>query len=313
VLDTVSNIKKKKEKRKNMFENCSVMIIKANTPTVKVCRLELGDDAKNGICSFFSNATAEMSSGKTKIQFDGRYSPRDDEFFTVENFRLCDEIKDAIRNPSGIPAYTEEKEGFPNIKAVFVGRVEEIEEKEIFVVAFQCFRKEQYLSTSKWLNVFFENEIFVQEKRFGITISNTVDCYFSGSELQFTSYYFARQIFNLGDHYRTATDREIMSFAGSEKLSIDNVDTFQAAVTSWMRRIIAQINDSGVLENYSAEKIKTLAKWEGIDITVENERIALPTDKETLKAVLGFLAEEAYRGPFSRNTYIANSKRKIGD
>jgi len=294
-----------------MLENCPVMVIKANTRSIQVCKLELSDDARSEICRIFSSAASDMFSGKAKIQFNGSYNPREDEYFSVDGFQLCDEIKDAIRDPSGVPPYSEEKEGFPNIKAVFVGKREENEGAESFEAAFQCFRKEQYLSTAKWLNVFLEGNVFVHEKRFGISISNTVDCYCGGGELRFVSYYFARQVFDLSDHYRSATDREVMSFANNENLSIENPDAFQGLVTTWMRRKIAQINDSGVLGDYTAEKIKTLAKWEGIDIAVEGGRIAVPADKEALKAILGFLAEEAYRGPFSRNTYIANSKRKI--
>jgi len=294
-----------------MFENCPVMVIKANTRSVEVCKMELNDDAQNEVCRVFSDAASEMRLGKTKIRFDGRYNPREDEYFAVEDYQLRDEIKNAIRDPASVLAYAEEKEGFPNIKAIFVGKQEDIGETERFDVAFQCFRKEQYLSTAKWLNIFFDDNMFVQEKRFGISISNTIDCFFEESELQFVSYYFARQIFDLGDYYRSATDREVTNFANNEKLSIDDIDAFQGLTTSWIRRKIAQINDSGALENYTADKIKTLAKWEGIDISVENEKIIIPTDKEALKAVVGFLAEEAYRGPFSRNTYIANSKRKL--
>jgi len=294
-----------------MFENCPVMLVKANTPSIEVCKLELTDEAQYEVCRFFSDAASEMRSGKTKIQFDGRYSPREDEYFAVQDFQLSEEIICAIRDPTGVPAYAEEKEGFPNIKAIFVGKREESGEVERYVAAFQCFRKEQYLSTSKWLNIFSEDNLFVREKRFGISISNTVDCFIEENELQFISYYFARQIFDLGDHYRSATDKEVLSFTSNERLSIDDPEAFQKLATSWVRRKIAQINDSNVFENYPAEKIRTLAKWEGIDITIEDERIVIPTGKEALKAVLGFLAEEAYRGPFSRNTYIANSKRKL--
>jgi len=278
---------------------------------MQVCRLELSDETRNEICRIFSGAASDMCAGKTKILFNGSYNPREDEYFSVEDFRLCDEIKDAIRDPLSVPVYSEEKEGFPNIKAIFAGKWEASDDDESFEAAFQCFRKEQYLSTAKWLNIFIEGNMFVQEKRFGISISNTVDCYFGENELQFVSYYFARQIFDLSDHYRSATDREVANFTKNENLVIDDPDAFQRLVTVWMRRKIAQINDSGVLENYPAEKIKTLAKWEGISIDIEDDRIIIPTDKEALKAILGFLAEEAYRGPFSRNTYIANSKRKI--
>lgn len=71
------------------------------------------------------------------------------------------------------------------------------------------------------------------------------------------------------------------------------------------------INDSGVLENNTAAKIKKLAKSAGIEIVVEDKKIVLPDDKEELKMVLRFLDEEAYKGPFSNNTYLANSKRRV--
>lgn len=80
---------------------------------------------------------------------------------------------------------------------------------------------------------------------------------------------------------------------------------------TWVRRKIAMINDSEVLINYTASEIKSLAKSVGIDITVENKKVVIPNDKEKIKVILGFLDEEAYKGPFSQNTYLANSKRQI--
>lgn len=59
------------------------------------------------------------------------------------------------------------------------------------------------------------------------------------------------------------------------------------------------------------QKLKKLAKSAGIEIAVEDRKIVLPDDKEELKIVLGFLDEEAYKGPFSNNTYLANSKRRV--
>ena len=64
-----------------------------------------------------------------------------------------------------------------------------------------------------------------------------------------------------------------------------------------------------ILVNNSAAKIKRLAKLAGIDIVVE--KTVIPNDKEQLKIVLGFLDEDAYKGPFLNNMFLANSKRKI--
>ena len=85
----------------------------------------------------------------------------------------------------------------------------------------------------------------------------------------------------------------------------------EAMANSSIRRKIAAINDSEVLEKYKAIEIKKLAQKAGIDIAVKEEKIVMPNDKEQIKLILGFLDEEAYKGPFSQITFLANSKRKV--
>lgn len=238
------------------------------------------------------------------------YKPHSDEFLAIENFQLSDEIKDAVRNPLGVAAFDKENEEFPEIKAIFVGERIQTGETEKFNVAFQRFKKEQYIST-KWYNLFFDNSTFFQEKRFGISISDSIDCYFTESELQFVSFYYARQVFDLGDYYRSATDKEVGDFTSSENLSIENPQEFYNMANSWIRRKIAMINDSGVLVNYSAKEIKKRARSVGVEIATHEDRILIPNDKEKVKLILGFLDEEAYKGPFSQNIFLANSKRQV--
>lgn len=293
-----------------MFENCSVMIIKAGTKDGEILRLELAAKTQKAICEAFASAKLDLINDKTRVPFDGSYKPHNDEFLAIESFRLPDEIIDAIRDPLGVAAFDKENDEFPEIKAIFVGERTQTGETEKFSVAFQRFRKEQYIST-RWYNLFFENNTFFQEKRFGISISDTIDCYYTDGELQFTSFYFARQVFDLSDYYRSATDVEVDSFAKSEKLSIEDSVAFRGMANTWIRRKIAMINDSQVLVNYTASEIKMLAAESGIDINIKEEAIVIPDDKEKVKVIIGFLDEEAYKGPFSQKTYLANSKRII--
>lgn len=293
-----------------MFENCSVMIIKAGTKDGEILRLELAAKTQKAICEAFASAKLDLINDKTRVPFDGSYKPHNDEFLAIESFRLPDEIIDAIRDPLGVAAFDKENDEFPEIKAIFVGKRTQTGETEKFSVAFQRFRKEQYIST-RWYNLFFENNTFFQEKRFGISISDTIDCYYTDGELQFTSFYFARQVFDLSDYYRSATDVEVDSFAKSEKLSIEDSVAFRGMANTWIRRKIAMINDSQVLVNYTASEIKMLAAESGIDINIKEEAIVIPDDKEKVKVIIGFLDEEAYKGPFSQKTYLANSKRII--
>ena len=72
------------------------------------------------------------------------------------------------------------------------------------------------------------------------------------------------------------------------------------------------INDSGVLNNNTACQIKSLAKKIGVSVDVADNKVVIPRDKEQVKIILGFLDEEAYKGPFTKKTFLANSKRTIG-
>jgi len=290
-----------------MFENCSVMIIKN---TDDICRLELDAQTQEEICESFSKAQENLLSEKTRVVFDGSYKPHTDEFLAIENFRLSGEIMDAIRNPIGVLPYEKIDGEFPEIKAIFVGERVQMEDTEEFHVAFQRFRKEQYIST-KWYNLFFDENTFFQEKRFGISISDSVDCFYSNGELQFLSFYFARQVFDLSDYYRSATDQELGAFVANGNLLLEDSQAFESMANTWIRRKIAMINDSKVLEDYSAAEIKRRAKSVGVEIETENKKIKIPNDKDKIKIILGFLDEEAYKGPFSQNTYLANSKRQI--
>ncbi|WP_051931353.1 Kiwa anti-phage protein KwaB-like domain-containing protein [Clostridium sp. KNHs214] len=295
-----------------MFEDCSVMIIAAGAHANEIYRLDVDADTQKDICSAFETALGDLITDKTRIKFDGSYKPHRDEFLAVENFQLADKIKDAIRDPLGVTVYEKKDGNFLEIKAVFLGKRTEADDTEKFKVAFQRFRKEQYISTS-WFNLFFTDDTFHREKNFGISISDNIDCFYTEGELQFSSFFFARQVFDLGDYYRSATDQEVECFAGSDKLSLENVDNFKGMANTWNRRKIAMINDSKVLENYSANEIKDLAYESGIIVNIKDEKVVIPNDKEQVKIILGFLDEEAYKGPFSRNTYLANSKRKVSN
>lgn len=192
------------------------------------------------------------------------------------------------------------------IKAVFVGEINDGK----LVIAFQKFKKEQYISV-KGINLFFDKETFVQEKRFGISISEEIDCIYEDGRLLFQSFFMARQVFNLMEYYREATQGEVERFAQMKELTFDNAEVFIGQADSRIRKKIASIVDSGVLEKFSARDIQRIGRQIGFDITVRNKKVVIPADKKKLKYILGFLDEEVYKGSFSNATYITNSKRSV--
>lgn len=292
-----------------MFDNSSILVICSDdNSTIK--RIEVDSNTQKQICSAFADAVQDLTDEKNKVEFDGKYKPEEDEILFIDGFQLSDEIKDAVREPLGIAPYEKENGEYPQIKAIFVGEKKDITDSEEFLVAFQRFRKEQYISTSNF-NLFWSKGTFRSEKEYGISISESIDCYFINGELDFRSFYYARQVFDLSGYYRSATTQEVTAFTSKESLSFENAIEFETMANSSIRRKIAAINDSGVLEKYKAIEIKRLAQKTGITISVKDKKIVIPNDKEQVKLILGFLDEEAYKGPFSQITFLANSKKKV--
>lgn len=300
-----------------MFTDCSVFILAGDG---KIFRLEVDHDSQKAICETFSSSVESMTKGKTARDFEVNYKPDDDEIFRIENFLLKDEIKDAIRNPLGVDSYRKDPDvvsegdedflGFPEIKAIFVGERIQDEDGEHFNIGFQRYRKEQNLIALPF-RFFYSNDTFKREKHFGIGITYNLDCYYTGDELQFASFYFARQVFDLGEYYRSASDPEVTEFTENEALHFENAEAFKNMANTYVRRKIAMINDSEVLKKYTAKQIKSLAKNSGIDVKIQNGKVVIPAEKDDALAVVAFLDEEAYRGPFSNDLLLANSKRVL--
>lgn len=293
-----------------MFDNSSIMVLLNDGNENPVQLLEVDKPTQAAICGSFSDAAVRLLSGKQIVPFDGSYKPNEDEGLSICNFHLPEAITDAVRNPLGLQTFAYNKGAEPDIRAVFIGERTEADSTEIFTVAFQRFRKEQYLSTKKF-SLFYDQDTFILENRWGLGITDTIDCVFAQTELRFSSYFYARQIFDLSEYYRSATDAEVQNFSGLDLLSIADKVQFQSLADTWIRRKIAAINDSGVLKNNTAAKIKKLAQSCGLEITVENKKLIIPADKKKLKEILGFLDEEVYKGAFTEETYITNSKRKV--
>lgn len=289
-----------------MFENASVMVLLQGNEKLEVCKIETDKKAQAAICKSYAEASGWMLKGTEYVSFDGNYSPDADETLCINQFALDEIIKEAVETPAGIESFAPENTNSDNIKAIFVGEICEGR----MVIAFQKFKKEQYISV-KGINLFFDRDTFVQEKRFGITISDEVDCIYEDGRLLFKSFFMARQIFSLMKYYREATQGEVERFTQMKELSLDSAEMFIGQADSRVRKKVASIMDSGVLERFSARDIQKIGRQAGIDVAIRDKKIVIPAEKKKMKIILGFLDEEVYKGSFSNITYITNSKRSV--
>lgn len=290
-----------------MFENASIMILMEINGELQIKRLETNQKTQDSISQVFARGYMSLTNDKEAVVFDGKYKPDEDEMLYIKDFKMEDAILESIKNPLDICPFYPDKEETERIKAVFVG----MQDKTNIRIAFQKFKREQYITT-KGINLFFNNKTFVEEKRFGISISETVDCVYEDGELKFHSYYIARQLFDLKDYYRSATDGEVESFTELRNIQFDDVEMFKKQSDTGVRKRVASIIDSGILLKYSPKDIKKIGKSTGIEIKIQKDKIVIPKEKSQMKVVLGFLDEGVYKGAFSNETFMTNSKRVIG-
>ena len=279
--------------------------------SIKIKRVVEDRDTQKAIDHLFDDASSQMVEDKTPVEFDGKYTPDPDgtDYLFIDKYSLPEEISSAIQNPQALEALAPESDEIPKIKALFVGVHSKVNGVDTYTAAFQKFKSDQYISAKK-IHLFLSGDTFVAEKRVGLTIGQHIDCLLINGKLQFNSFFFARQIFDLSGYYREATNSDIVDFIGNEAISMDDAEDFSTVANSWERRKIASIMDSGILKNYTATKIKSIAKQTGIELSVKDKKIVIPTDKKERRIVLGFLDEEVYKGAFSQTIYQTNSKRK---
>lgn len=294
-----------------MFNNKTVFVILKNNHQNTICKLEVDANTQEEISRIMGDSTEEMLR-KQPVAFTGSYTPLEDEILRIDNFQLSDDLKDAFRNPVLVESFHPHNDDILNIRAICVGFCENTEHGEKFTAAFQRLRKDQYISLDK-LHLFFDQNTFKTDRRIGLSVGEYVDCIFKDEGLIFSSYYYARQIFDLSGYYRTANNVDIDEFIHADIVDFgENADQFKEKANSWIRRKIALINDSGVLKQFTAMRIRELGKAAGIDIKVEKKKIVFPADGEEMKILLSFLDEEAYQGPFSKDTILSTSKRRLG-
>lgn len=203
-----------------MFKEKSFFAIVENNDTeMKILKIEMTKEAQTDVCNFLGAGASKLATNKQLVKFNGCYKPETHEVLFIEGFKFDHKILDSIKDPLGVTEFVPDGKNPSRIKATFMGKYEFKDNKEEYIIAFQRFRKDQYI-TKKGINVFYDENTFVHEKRFGICITDTVDCIIHDSQLKFNSFHYARQIFELSEYYREATDADIHEFIKNEKIFI---------------------------------------------------------------------------------------------
>lgn len=277
-----------------------------SVPGDRIIRFPMSQDLQEEVRGVFASQLEAFLSGiEEEVPFDGRYVPEQDQLLVINEFVDVDGMLDAVANPLAIEQFNPQTHSLEHVKALFTG----VQENGNLRVLIQQFENRRLIAT-KGLAIFFSGNTFQKMNDAGLTLDSKLLAVLDGTTIKFQSFHFLRRIFDLSDYFNEATSDEVTSFATHDKLFVNDVNAFVENASPLVRKKIAFIRQSGVLDNFTSEQIVAAAQTFNLAFeTTEDGRIVLPNNKTDLRRLLRFLDEDYYESPLSQTHFVTNSKR----
>lgn len=289
--------------------NLSLFALTEN-PANRIVKFNLSQEVQNELTVYLKNQETQFNLSVEKIPFDGKYKPDFGEVLVINNFDDIDGLALAIINTVPISEVEPSIEVFQSIKALFSGYVD----GGIATILIQNFDKRKIISTNG-LSIFHSSNTYKKIEDIGLTIDSKLTAIIKGENLEFFSFHLLRQIFDMSEYYKEATDNDIHEFLSLPLIHVDDIENLISMSDTWIRRKFSLIQQSQILENTHLNDIKAVAIEFNIPLVTKNidgnEVIELPNNKADLKTILRFFDEDYYKSPLSRIQYVTNSKRVV--
>lgn len=274
-------------------------------PAARVVRFPLSSDLQMQIRNvFLAQRQAFLDGIVDTVEFDGRYRPEEGELLVIRDFVDPDSLADIVKNPIGVEQFDPNRHSLESVKAIFAGCPDGSDQ-----VLIQLFEQRR-LITAKNVAIFFTNNTFQRMSDSGLTLDSKLLAVLDGKDLKFQSFHYLRRVFDVGDYFKEATAADVKLFATHAALTTPDPAAFEAATNSTMRRKIALILQSGVLNKHPVPTIVATAKTFKVNIqTSASGQLVLPESPSELMKLLRFLDEDYYESPLTQTQFVSNSKR----
>ena len=277
-----------------------------SVPGTRIVRFPLTADLQNEVETVFAEQLVAFEDGIVEtVPFDGRYIPEEGELLVIEDFADVDGLQEAVANPLNVEVFDPAQHSLDAVKALFTSRTDNGATR----VLVQCFERRRLIA-NKGLTMLFSGDTFRKMSDAGLTLDTRLLAVLEGTSLQFQSFHFLRRVFDVSEHYNEATSEEVTAFATHEKMAVADLAAFLASAGPLVRKKVAMILQSGVLDHFTAEQLVATAQTFNLAITTNPDgKIVVPSNKTELRRLLRFLDEDYYESALSQTRYVSNSKR----
>lgn len=284
-----------------------------NDPSKRIVRFELSSEVQSDLTNYIEAQANTFAQAEEEVQFDGKYKPDEGEILYIDGYDDIDDLSSAIKNPLSAEPVDPTENFFSEIKALFTGHTTNDGGVKVLL---QNFDKRKIISTNG-LSIFHSSNVYKKIEGIGLTIDHKLTATLENGKLKFFSFHNTRQMFDLSEYYKVATDDDVIEFAELDVIKSQNSKQLIEMSDSWVRRKISLIHQSGILQNVPINDMKVVATEFNIPFSTEMngsaEVIKLPDNKSDLKKLLRFLDEDYYKSPLSNTAFVTNSKRAVSN
>jgi hypothetical protein len=109
------------------------------------------------------------------------------------------------------------------------------------------------------------------------------------------------------------------TFVATALFEFEDQVLFKTNADSIIRKKVALLQKNNVLQNLSVDDIQTVAnsfnqdlpEEHHINISINNGKLVIPTDKKQIKELLRFLDEDYVTAPLTKRKCLTNSKKYL--
>ena len=112
----------------------------------------------------------------------------------------------------------------------------------------------------------------------------------------------------ISENLKIASEREVRELLEHDRLATEDVERWAKKADFWFRKNFVKLKESGILDRYSVDEIKSRSTGYNISIQQSEGRIVFPSDYKSAKKLLRFLNEELYQGVFTGMVYEVKTK-----
>lgn len=245
-----------------------------------------------------------------EIDFNPGYKPDSHEHFCVSDYELPDWLKrQDSQVVSDIEDIGRDRSLINSIKGL-VAFARDSHGEELML--FQNFTASQVIQPGRFLLLEYDTYKSVEQP--GLVLDKKLSAVYLPAErkLLFDSFRNVNTFLPLDDYYKEASEEEIREVLSHNLFAHEDLETsvLHANATQWARTRVAMLQHSGVLEQYTAEEIRSRSAEFDVQVNIQNNKIVFPTNKSAARKLLQFLNEERFRGAITGTLYETNSKKK---